>query len=195
MIKGAKVSLRLIEEKDIEVLYRYLCDIANRGFYFPGTVRSMTELRTRFVRDGFWSPRRGTMVIVDRGGRVVGWILFFIPHPESDAYEAAYVIFDERSRNRGYATEALSLFVRFLFRTTPAHRIELNIATDNLPSARVAEKCGFVCEGISRAVWFSTALGRRLDGARYAILRTEVDYSSWNPAGPGRTRPKSRQAR
>ncbi len=185
MIKGTKVHLRLIEEGDLEVLHRFLCDVGNRGPYFPGTIRSLTELRARFLQDGFWSPREGTMVIVDQGGRVVGWILFFMPHSENDAYEAAYVIFDEQSRNKGYATEALSLFVRFLFRTTAAHRIELNIATDNVPSRRVAEKCGFVCEGVSREVWFSSALGRRLDGARYAILRNEVDYSSWALPGQG----------
>ncbi len=177
MLKGGKVCLRLIEEGDLEVLHRYLCDVGNRGPYFPGTVRSLTELRARFLRDGFWSPDQGTMVIVDRGGRVVGWILFFIPHPEKDSYEVAYAIFDETSRNKGYATEALSQFVRFLFRTTSAYRIELNIATDNVPSRRVAEKCGFACEGVSREVWFSAALGRRLDGARYAILRKDVGVS------------------
>ena len=178
MIKGAKVTLRLIEEADLDVLHRYLCDIENRGPYFPGTIRSLTELRARFLKDGFWSPQEGTMVIVDGGGRVVGWILSFRPHPELDACEIAYVVFDKASRNKGYATEALSLFLRFVFRTTPAHRIELNIATDNIASRRVAEKCGFACEGVSRQVWFSTALGRYLDGARYAILRSQVDLES-----------------
>jgi [ribosomal protein S5]-alanine N-acetyltransferase len=86
----------------------------------------------------------------------------------------AYVVFDRASRNRGYATEALTLFTRFLFRTTDVQRIELNIAVENLPSRRAAEKSGYLYEGTSREVWYSAALGRRLDGARYAILRHEV---------------------
>lgn len=174
MIQGTKVSLRLIEETDLDVLHRYLCDVDNRGPYFPCRIRSLTAMRARFLRDGFWSPKERTMVIADGQGRVVGWILCFRPHPELDALELAYVVFDEASRNKGYATEALSLFVGFLFRTTRVHRIELNIATDNLASRRVAEKCGFVCEGVSREVWFSTVLGRHLDGARYAILRSQA---------------------
>jgi RimJ/RimL family protein N-acetyltransferase len=176
MIKGAKVALRLIEEKDLEVLYGYLCDPRNRGAYFPATIRSLTELRSRFGRDGFWGPKEGTMVIT-AAGRVVGWILCFTPDPKRDSREVAYLVFDEASRNKGYATEALSLFVRFLFRTMPIHRVELNIAADNSASRKVAEKCGFACEGLSREVWFAPLLGRHVDGARYGILRSQVDLA------------------
>ena len=175
MIKGKRVSLRLIHEEDIAILHQYICDVENRGCYFPNTIQSLGQLRARFLKDGFWSTHEGRMVIVDGSDRVVGWILYFKPHPDLPSYEVAYIIFDRESRNKGYATEAVSLFVRFLFRTTPIHRIELNIATDNLCSKRVAEKCGFVYEGIARQVWYSTVLSRHLDGARYAILRNEPD--------------------
>jgi RimJ/RimL family protein N-acetyltransferase len=178
MIRGGKISLRLIQETDIGILARLVAETENRGPYYPGSIQSLGELRSRFEKDGFWSKRDGRMVILGEGGRILGWIFFFRPHPVSEAYEVAYIIFDERSRNKGYGSEALALFVRFMFRTMPIHRIELNIATENLQSIRVAEKCHFVREGVARETWFSPAIGRYMDGARYSILRSEVEQDA-----------------
>jgi [ribosomal protein S5]-alanine N-acetyltransferase len=174
MISGSRVSLRLVDQGDLEVLHRFLCDVESVGPYFPCSLEPRCRLQARIAADGYWSAHEGRMVIVDAAANVVGWIMFFKPHSQLDAVEIGYVIFDRSSRNKGYATEALALFVQLLFRTTPVHRIELNIAIDNAASRRVAEKCGFVFEGVAREVWYAPALGRRLDGARYAILRPPI---------------------
>jgi hypothetical protein len=48
------------------------------------------------------------------------------------------------------------------------HRLELTCAPDNVASRRVAERCGFTCEGVLRAhVPFR---GRRRDTAMYSLL-------------------------
>ncbi|MFD8562099.1 GNAT family N-acetyltransferase [Streptosporangium canum] len=54
-------------------------------------------------------------------------------------------------RGRGYAPEAVRGLVRRLFESTTLRRIELRANLDNTASLRVAEKAGFVREGVLRA--------------------------------------------
>ena len=66
---------------------------------------------------------------------------------------------DERHINRGYMTEAINAVAAYAFGTLGLHRIEANIMPRNERSLRVAEKCGFAREGLSkqylriRGVW------------------------------------------
>ncbi len=56
---------------------------------------------------------------------------------------------DASHTSQGYATEALEATVNFAFAQLKLHRLEANIMPRNLPSIRVVEKLGFVCEGSS----------------------------------------------
>jgi RimJ/RimL family protein N-acetyltransferase len=58
--------------------------------------------------------------------------------------------FDPEFWNHGYATEALTYFVKICFAEHKLHRLEAGCAINNLGSKRVLEKCGFVQEGIQR---------------------------------------------
>lgn len=173
MLESGNTRLRLIREDDLEALAEYLASGKN-GPYYPGDFMSLQELKTRFETDGFWSEREGRLIIEDLEGRMGGWIFHFRSHPLLDSREIAYFVFNESMRNRGHASAALGMFSLHLFHTLAVHRLELNIAEGNLPSIRVAEKAGYKMEGILREVWYSPALGRRLDGRRYALLRSEI---------------------
>lgn len=57
---------------------------------------------------------------------------------------------DERFLNRGYMTQTVNAVVDYAFQVLKLHRIEGNVMPRNRRSIRVAEKCGFVQEGISK---------------------------------------------
>lgn len=57
---------------------------------------------------------------------------------------------DQAFQNQGLMTEAVDAVVKYAFSTLHLHRIESNIMPGNIPSIRVAEKCGFVKEGLAR---------------------------------------------
>lgn len=57
---------------------------------------------------------------------------------------------DKDHLRQGLMIEAVQECVRIAFEELGLHRIEANIMPRNLPSLGVAEKCGFVREGISR---------------------------------------------
>ncbi|HUX20762.1 MAG TPA: GNAT family protein [Spirochaetia bacterium] len=181
LIEGERVVLRLIEERDLDELYRHKCKYRREDVFVPRSVYSMTRLRRRFERDGFWSARDTWVLLPDLSDRILGCLYYFRPHPILLARELAYIVFEPEDRGNGYATEALTLFVELVFRTTRVNRLELNIGTENLPSVRVAEKAGFNREAVLHGVWYAPALNRYVDCYRYALLRDTYSNRDKSP--------------
>jgi len=55
---------------------------------------------------------------------------------------------DRNFSNRGFTTTAVSLLTQFGFSELNLHRIEINVRPENAASIRVAEKAGYVFEGV-----------------------------------------------
>ena len=181
MLRGQRITLRPVRAADLDELYSRHIEIANRGAYFPLGVQSEPTFQKRYQEDGFWAPDEGMLVILDGTDRIVGHIEFFRAVPYWDAFELSYQLYDESDGGRGYVTEAVQLFVDYLFDTKPRHRIHLVILPDNAASRRIAEKCGFTLEGTLREPFFHR--GRNVDIVMYSILRT--DPRPWHEGRPG----------
>jgi ribosomal-protein-alanine N-acetyltransferase len=78
---------------------------------------------------------------------------------------------DEKENSKGYATEAIKEVIRYGFEKLGLHRIEANIIPRNAASVRVAEKNGFVYEGLSRR--YLKINGIWEDHMHYVILNEE----------------------
>jgi len=74
------------------------------------------------------------------------------------------------ARGRGVATRALRLLVDWTLATTGAIRLDLWTDLENEASGRVAQRVGFVREGIRRA-WDLDREGRALDVVFYVLVR------------------------
>jgi ribosomal-protein-serine acetyltransferase len=74
------------------------------------------------------------------------------------------------SRGQGVTTRALRLAVRWAFESAGCERLVLRADTHNLPSQRVAERAGFVREGVERSARFSSRQRRRVDFVVYSRL-------------------------
>ena len=172
MLKGSKIILRTVREKDIETLYALTSDIASRGEYFPHTLRSEVDFKKRFEKDGFWSEEQYSFLICDHEDRILGSI-WCDRDGYYDGYEIGYILYDADSRGKGYVTEALTMFVRYLFSTFQFNRLKLAILPGNTASRRVAEKCGFQHEGVARGAFFH--MGRHYDVNEFSLLRSEFE--------------------
>ncbi|HVU77388.1 MAG TPA: GNAT family protein [Gaiellaceae bacterium] len=83
-----------------------------------------------------------------------------------DNYELAYLASAE-GRGRGLMTRATRLLCDWLF-GEGVGRLEIRTHPDNLPSQRLAERCGFVREGRERrSIWLH---GRREDALVWSLL-------------------------
>ena len=66
------------------------------------------------------------------------------------AYRGAHIGYwiSEEFANRGYTTRAVMALTEFAFKELALHRIEINIRPENEASKKVAEKSGYVYEGL-----------------------------------------------
>jgi len=76
------------------------------------------------------------------------------------------------ARGRGVATHAVRLLAGWGFSALGLARIELTCAPDNLASQRVAERCGFVREGVLRS--HRVFKGARRDSVIFSLLPGEL---------------------
>lgn len=173
MLKGETITLRTVRESDLEQLYDFHQDIANRGQYFPIGVMPEPIFRNRFANTGFWEKEEGMLLIVDADDVIVGHIEFFQTVSYLDELELSYHIYSKEHTGKGIATEAVNLMTGYLFSRKKNNRIRLIIHPDNLASQKVAQKCGYAHEGTARGAWYHN--GRNHDVEVFALLRNEYN--------------------
>ena len=151
MIKGKKVLLRLFVESDLEAYYRLTENVADKGEFYPLHVHSLQKIKKEFSESGWAEKDKGSLLICDKEGRMIGDIGFFKSSPNIiTGYEIGYQIFNEKDYGKGYMSEALSLFSAYLFSIKPIERLGLLIIGENKGSIKVAQKCGYQHEGTLR---------------------------------------------
>jgi RimJ/RimL family protein N-acetyltransferase len=80
------------------------------------------------------------------------------------------------ARGRGVASHAVGLLARWAFDELDVARLELTCGPDNLASQRVAERCGFVREGVLRS--HLPFKGSRRDTVVFSLLPGELRDSA-----------------
>jgi RimJ/RimL family protein N-acetyltransferase len=131
-----------------------------------GFVRSWLERYEEGRRDG----SREAFAIEDEAGGFLGLAVAPTIDRETGTVELGYIV-AERARGRGVATEALRRLTEWAFGELEVERAELLIGLDNGASKRVAERCGYVREGVLRSVYFKQ--GRREDTEIWSRLATD----------------------
>lgn len=117
-------------------------------------------------RDG---TREG-FALIGPGGEFLG--IGAAVHIQADAAtaELGYVV-AEHARGRGVAREALSQLTDWAFAELGSERLELLISVENVPSKRVAARCGYQLEGVLRSRHVKQ--GRREDTELWSRLVTD----------------------
>ena len=97
------------------------------------------ELRSLSL--GIWLKDKGKerhIGLITLGGIIFG------------AYRGAHIGYwiDQSVANMGYTTRAVKALTRFAFSELQLHRIEINLRPENAASKKVAEKSGYVFEGV-----------------------------------------------
>jgi RimJ/RimL family protein N-acetyltransferase len=98
---------------------------------------------------GDWSDGTHASWAIAAGGEFAGSISLFKLDFDQLAGEAGYWVLPE-FRRRGIASAALRAVAAYGFGPLGLHRIELFHAVENVASCRVAERAGFLGEGLHR---------------------------------------------
>ncbi len=133
----------------------------------PGFEHTWLERYEEGRRDG---TREGFAIVDPADDGVVGLALAVRIDRDEQTVELGYLV-SPAARGRGVATEALRLLSDWAFRELGALRLQLLISDENVASQRVAERCGYVREGLLRSVY--TKPGVREDTQIWSRLSTD----------------------
>jgi len=157
---GQTVNLRLMEKEELHMLADWLNDPKFMGEY--ESQETVADLQKSFSRPGSqW------FFVMKKDGSRIGWAAQYF---EGSQVMIGFGIVPNQ-RGKGYATEAATIIVDYLFLTKNIVRIQADTSTVNLASQRVLEKVGFRKEGIVRNHFFSS--GKWRDSNLCSILREE----------------------
>lgn len=171
MIKGTNIDLRLVGEKDLDYIYSATTDLSNTGEYWPIMLETKKDFLDKFAQSGFWNNDFGKMLIVDKEDNILGEMNYFKGLWYMPGYEIGYRIYSPKDRGKGFSSEALELFVDFLFKSKQINRLEIETDVNNIGSKRIAEKCGFVVEGIKKQSCFMN--GRYRDNVIMGLVKED----------------------
>ncbi len=174
-------SCPLMEDAELRMLMPHYAEEifslidGNRAY-----LRSMSWLETTssvgnirdFIRRSLHHMTHGTQIQwgIWHAGRFAGVIGTLPINQRAGCVELGYWL-GEEFQGKGLVTNAARAMLTYVFATLNLHRAELRILTDNQRSRAVAERLGFVLEGIQRhAVWSN---GKLMDLLCFGLLREE----------------------
>jgi RimJ/RimL family protein N-acetyltransferase len=132
----------------------------------PGFARAWFERYAEARGDG----SREAFAIVGDDGEFLGLALAPQIDRETRTAELGYVV-APTARGRGVGTEALRQLTDWAFAEVGMLRLELMISVENGGSKKVAERCGYVREGVLRSAYFKQDL--REDTEIWSRLATD----------------------
>jgi RimJ/RimL family protein N-acetyltransferase len=177
---GERVILRDRLPPDAESYLRWqthgewrLYDAPWEDKHVPATAEEEEAFRVRFLeerRQELPVPRkRATVVTLE--GEPLGWVNRYGYERFPEAHLVGIDICEDAYLNQGIGTEALGLWVGYLFANSSVHRIGLDTWSFNGRMMRVAHKLRFIREGTERELlrW----QGKWLDLVHFGMLRRE----------------------
>ena len=156
-IQGSKIYIRYFEDIDAETLLDL--NLRNKEFFQKYSPTNKDDYYTldkqvNHVSDTIKQREKGNGycfgIYIKDNGMLVGDVdLFHIFRGPLQSCIIGYSL-DKQCNGNGYATEAVSLAVRYAFDELKLHRIEAGVMPKNIGSMRVLEKAGFNKEGIAQ---------------------------------------------
>jgi RimJ/RimL family protein N-acetyltransferase len=179
-IESERLLVRLVAESDLPALLEVNSSEEVTALLPYATWRSMADAQAWLQRmNGIQATglARQFVVVLKSTGIAIGTCLLFRFEEGSARSELGYVL-GRAHWGQGLMHEALEALIGCAFGTMGLRRLEAEVDTRNLTSARLLQRIGFTREGLLRQRW--VAKGETKDVEMYGLLRSE-----W-PSGEGR---------
>jgi [ribosomal protein S5]-alanine N-acetyltransferase len=168
-----RLAFRKLSLEDEQVVYRYSSNPEVTQYVLFPTHKSTEDTRA-FIKLNLEKYEKGEIacwaVTLKDTGELVGTADFVWWNLDHKKAEVGYC-FAKEHWNKGYASEALMVLIKFGFIFMDLHRIEARCFEENKASVRVMEKAGMSHEGLMRDMIFTK--GRYWNINLYAILKDD----------------------
>lgn len=172
-VAGERVTLRPLGDHDLPALLEIFGDREVMRFWSSPPIAGADGARALLddIRGHF---QAGTLfqwgIARADDDAIVGTTTIFHVDREHRRGEIGFAL-GRAHWGRGYASDAVTLLIRFAFEQLELHRLEADPDPQNLASIKVLEKQGFKHEGLLRERYFLD--GAPQDAAYYGLLRHE----------------------
>ncbi|MBL4706967.1 MAG: GNAT family N-acetyltransferase [Flavobacteriales bacterium] len=151
-----RLSLRLIQENDLEVIHQLHSIPETDRFNALGIPKDLDETKKiilPWIMENKQEEIRNYTFAVELNNDQ-SFIGLFGFKTSRNQYQRGEVWFktDVAFWGKGYTTEALNLVLDFGFNELKLHRIQAGCAVDNIASVKVLEKVGMIREGRGRQI-------------------------------------------
>jgi RimJ/RimL family protein N-acetyltransferase len=173
VLTSTRLTLRPFTESDIDAVLVAATDPVTQA-WLPLPQPYLREHAHTWCCDTAPSVRasgRGLVRAVEAAGHLVGSIDLKRTDWASGVTEIGYWT-TPSARGGGVMTEATTTLARWVLDVMGFERVELRVAQANAASIRVAEKAGFVREGVARSAGYIRA--GRVDLVIYSFIRADL---------------------
>lgn len=145
-------------------------DLNNRSTLDHNEVININDMVNAYQEHGFLREQKSTFVVIDSNDQLLGTIGF--EKISSFEFVLGYRLLKLEYMGKGLMTKILQRFVDDVFTKYPLiNRLTLKIHEENIPSKKVALKCGFTYEGTLRDGYKYRS--RMVGFEIYSLLRRE----------------------
>jgi len=164
LLEGKNVNLRILEKEELPFYVEWANDPSFFGDFNPLEQTTKIEMEKNYDTD---PPESKRFFVEKKDGTKVGIVGIF---PVGDLWEIGFALIPSE-RGKGYGSEAVTVFVDYIFLSRDLVRIQARTDVRNIGSQKILEKVGFKREGIVRKSMFIH--GEWRDTQLYSILREE----------------------
>lgn len=166
-----KVSLRAAVPADLDFLVGLANDTTVEPFMGGRQPRRADALAAEIERTVV-EPGRFARLVVEEDGRPVGSVTWELVNERSSIVRLERLAVVPEARGRGVALEASKTLVRHLLVERGFHRLELEVYGFNEAALKLAERVGYVREGVKRQAY--RRHGRWNDAVLLSLLREDL---------------------
>ncbi len=151
-LTNGNITLRALEPEDIELLYYWenqpdIWRVSNT--YAPVSRYILANYLNNATMD-VWESKVLRLVIEDPAKQAIGTIELFDFEPYHMRAGLGVVIFSQENRRKGYALQALLLFIGYVRENLGLYQLFVNVGSDNQASLALFSKLGFETIGVKK---------------------------------------------
>ena len=181
IFQGQFVRLRAVEPGDWEFHYQWNkdSDVGRNTdeIWFPNSSEQARAWAEKEAKQGSENDEF-RFQIEHLDGQLIGTINTHTVNLRNGTFRYGLAIHPEY-RRKGYATEAISLVLRFFFSERRYQKVNAEVFSFNEPSIHLHERLGFVLEGRLRRMVYSD--GEFHDILLFGLTKEEFADQTWNP--------------
>jgi RimJ/RimL family protein N-acetyltransferase len=176
LLQGQRITLKAIEEEDLPVLYKRIYGEENPEWkkydapYFRHHIITFEEYREQMSKK-LKDTKELKQLVIMHDGNIIGMVSYYWEYEPTRWLEVGITIYSPSHWSGGFGTEALSLWIDYLFQELVIERVGLTTWSGNPRMIRCAEKLGMQLEGRMRKCRYYE--GTYYDSIRMGVLREE----------------------